>query len=294
MSVYISFAAWRGVSVTFHILAMLITTWRIIHRRKTRGLWWDDYWALFALILDIVYFSTVWIRTNPYGPPIDQQDGVILFWMTAILFPSVVWAARASIAWSIIRFVPRQTSQRTRRALYCLLCLFFLFWVALLLHKVVVCASDSEWHNNRAIQCYLGSSVGIITLVTDVIGDAGLLFSAIFVFYRGQLHSGQRLLILSILTSSIFSLLAGITYAVFVFRASTFGQSRAILISLTANLKSTITLIACNLFVIVIYFYKLRGNEEDMETPMPSIATQETTSKISHESGSLPELKSAA
>lgn len=111
----------------------------------------------------------------------------------------------------------------------------------------------------------------------DVIGDGGLFFFTLFVYWQGSLHSGQRLLILSILCSSILSLMAGILYAAFVFQASSFGLYRSLLLSLSANIKATLTLTACNLFVIVIHVYKLRGNNEDMETPHVSAASEATT-----------------
>ncbi|TFK71006.1 hypothetical protein BDN72DRAFT_895980 [Pluteus cervinus] len=278
MTPNITFTAWRGVVATFHLLAFMVTSWRIVHRKRTRGLWWDDYWALFGLLLDIVYFATLWMRV-PAGASIPQSRGVTLFWLTTTFFPTVVWAARISIGFSILRFVPRQTSSKTRKTLHYLLVLFGLFWLALMLEKWITCGGNKAWEHTKAVQCTLGQAVGIITLVTDVIGDGSLIFASLFIFWSANLHSGQKLLVLSILCSSIFSTMAGIVYAVFVFQADSLGANRGLLISLTANIKAAITLLVCNMFVVTMAVHKLRGHHEDMETPAVSQVTEDTESK---------------
>lgn len=40
-----------------HSIAFLTTFFRLVHRFKTRRLWWDDFWAFIALLSDLF----VWI-----------------------------------------------------------------------------------------------------------------------------------------------------------------------------------------------------------------------------------------
>lgn len=77
-----------------------------------RRLWFDDYWALAALVSDVVYFSGIFMRTLPGGeiyaatllariltlmeisdPSKKLQDNITLFWLTSVFFPLVVWYA---------------------------------------------------------------------------------------------------------------------------------------------------------------------------------------------------------
>lgn len=136
-----------------------------------------------------------------------------------------------------------------------------------------------------------------------MIGDASLIGATLYVFWRMKLSKGQRLLILCIFASSIISEMAGIVYAVFVFQADTLGNARGLLISVTAHLKvrlissyiftsaliekwqATITLLVCNLFVIVSFIYRVSGKDADMESPEPLLETDKdekasTTSSV--------------
>ncbi|KAF8662797.1 hypothetical protein AX16_001081 [Volvariella volvacea WC 439] len=267
MSLQLSVPAWRGIAVTLHAIADAATVFRLVHRYRLRRLWWDDYWAGIALAINIAYLTTVGLRRDPSDADFSRQTAVVVFWMTAILFPSVVWAARMSISMSIIRLVPEQTM--ARRLLYIMASAFFLTWMGLLFHKVGICAKTTEWHYNRAVQCYLGSTVGIVTLVTDVVSDALLIIVPLNMLRRVRLPKGQQRLLLALFSSSVFSSLAGVVYAVFVFRASSFGNKRALLISLTANVKAETTLLVCNLLVLVTYFYRTMRHGEDLESEIP-------------------------
>lgn len=47
-----------------------------------------------------------------------------------------------------------------------MLALFGFMWIALLLQKAVVCGRDEDWHGSRNVQCLLGETVGIVTLIS--------------------------------------------------------------------------------------------------------------------------------
>ncbi|TFK66242.1 hypothetical protein BDN72DRAFT_900005 [Pluteus cervinus] len=262
---WVSISAWRGVNATVHLIAIFATIFRLHHRYRLRRLWWDDYWAGIALLFSFGYFATVWMRRDVGDPSLGRKEAVALFWMTTTFFPCEVWSARMSLAFSIIRLIPERAIFR-RRCMYALATIFGMMWLALILEKLWVCASDSSWTHTVAVQCLLGNAVGIITLCTDVISDTCLIIIPLFMLREVRIPVGQRRLLLAIFCSSIFSSLAGVIYAIFVFRADNLGVKRGLLISLTANIKAAVTLLVCNMLVIVTYFYRTFRRGQDLET----------------------------
>ncbi|TFK62558.1 hypothetical protein BDN72DRAFT_848539 [Pluteus cervinus] len=262
---WISLSVWKGVNATAHLIAMSATIFRLHHRYRLRRLWWDDYWAALALLFSFGYFTTVFMRKEPGDPTLGQKKAVAIFWMTTLFFPCEVWSARMSLAFSIIRLIPERAIFR-RRCMYALATIFGMMWLALLLQKLWVCVGDSSWTHNAMVQCYLGNAIGIITLCTDVISDTCLIVIPLFMLQEIRIPAGQRRLLLAVFCSSIFSSVAGVIYAVFVFRADNLGTKRGLLISLTANIKAAVTLLVCNMLVIVTYFYRTFRRGEDLET----------------------------
>lgn len=50
-----------------HVIAIAITILRLEYRQRTHKLWWDDMFALFALVMDCVYLVNMWLRAAPEG-----------------------------------------------------------------------------------------------------------------------------------------------------------------------------------------------------------------------------------
>jgi hypothetical protein len=72
--------------------------------------------------------------------------------------------ARMSILYSVIRIIPLMMSLR-RVARFCAV-LFGCMWAALLIQKSYICGHDRAWELEKAPQCRLGLSVGILELVS--------------------------------------------------------------------------------------------------------------------------------
>ncbi|KAF9461509.1 hypothetical protein BDZ94DRAFT_808821 [Collybia nuda] len=276
----VSLTAWRATATVLHTLGIGCTSFRVYHRHRKRRAWWDDHWALLSALCDTVYAVTPWIRRDNRGlaqPTTESvHQGIIIFWLTATLFPIVVWTARISIGLSITRLVPPKT--RERKYLYALNIWFGLMWLALVIQKLWVCCRDTSWHRNRAVQCYLGNGVGILSLCLDITADTCLVFIPLHMLWRVKLPRTQRRLILSVFASSILSSLAGVVYAVFVFCAQISRSTNwSHAIGLSANIKAAVTLFVCNLLVVVTYLYCLFWKDEDEDVSEPS----ETRSKPS-------------
>ncbi|KAF9461507.1 hypothetical protein BDZ94DRAFT_1263527 [Collybia nuda] len=136
---------------------------------------------------------------------------------------------------SISRLVLPKT--RVRRSLFVLSCCFILVCCALVIQKIWVCCRDTSWHNNNNhIQCYLGRTVGIISLCSDIIGDTILVAVPVQMLWNVGLPRSQRCLVLTIFAASVLSTLAGIVYAVLVFNARILYVYRGLLIGLATDI----------------------------------------------------------
>lgn len=79
---------------TFHVLAILTTSWRLARRTRTHRLGWDDAFAALALALDLIVLVAVWARTDTPGVgPLNQPKHVriIAYWLATILFTVTLW-----------------------------------------------------------------------------------------------------------------------------------------------------------------------------------------------------------
>ncbi|KAF8880741.1 hypothetical protein BD779DRAFT_1627393 [Infundibulicybe gibba] len=178
--------------------------------------------------------------------------------------PIVVCCARISIAMSVSRILPPRTA--IRRLLFAASVLFALVCLALLVQKVWVCCSNKRWHHTPGVQCYLGTTIEIISLTTDIISDTFLVVVPLQILWRVQLPRSQRVLIISIFASSILNSMTEVVYAYFVFTSdSPRGPSGGLIMGLTAHVKSAVTLCVCNLLVVVCSFYRVFRKGHDIE-----------------------------
>lgn len=44
----------------FHMLALFSTLFRIVYRLRTSRMWWDDYMVVLPLVMDAIYFASLW------------------------------------------------------------------------------------------------------------------------------------------------------------------------------------------------------------------------------------------
>ena len=72
-------------------LADGITIFRLYARLRGRLFWWDDWWALVALLLDIIYWVVFWLKRCGSAASQDIQITIIASWIASFIGPSVLW-----------------------------------------------------------------------------------------------------------------------------------------------------------------------------------------------------------
>jgi len=64
----LTFGKPRVVSVTlFHLRVVAATSLRLVHRGRTKRLWWDDYSAFIVLLVDVMFVVIMWWRFRDGG-----------------------------------------------------------------------------------------------------------------------------------------------------------------------------------------------------------------------------------
>ncbi|KAH7925029.1 hypothetical protein BV22DRAFT_1065630 [Leucogyrophana mollusca] len=254
----------------FHCLAFISTTFRLWFRCHIRRVWWEDVWAASALCFDIICLIAMWAWTVALPPDRSHKmgaSGVVSYWLLIISYTCVIWSARLSIVFSIIRIVP--PTRTVRSVSFGVALLFVSMWVLVLTAKAYSCARDTSWHSKMIIQCPFPTEVAIIEMCTDVVADAILVGLPLRLLWRVKLPKHQRVMILVIFSSSFLTSVASVVHTAYLIPTSSF------IGGLTAEIEGALSLVVCNLLVIVTFVYRVVQGDitADLSTSFITTAT---------------------
>ncbi|KAI9567969.1 hypothetical protein HD554DRAFT_801322 [Boletus coccyginus] len=254
-------------TVSVFLIAFILTSFRLWFRYHIRRLWWDDFWAVITFICDAVCMATAWTLTapldNPYinieslpTPALSRYAHVVSFWLSILFYTCSIWFARLSIAFSMVRIVPpaRSVSMTVFGAGGVFACM----WAYILACKSVVCAMDTSWYDTLPIGCPMPNWVALSEVLTDVLSDVILVALPFGLLWRVKLPSNQRIMILSVFSASILVSVVSVVHTVYLVRSVTF------ISGITAQMEAAISLIVCNLLVIVTFVYRVIRNGRDL------------------------------
>ncbi|KAF8872496.1 hypothetical protein BD779DRAFT_1709252, partial [Infundibulicybe gibba] len=252
------------VGTIFHTLALGSTAFRLTHRCRRGGFWWDDSWALVSALLDVILFTCLWVRVYYIGE-----------------------SARISIGFTIIRLLP---AGLMRRVAIAAVSAFFVMFLALLAQVGWICGSNSSWHRSRSAECRLGRSWTISKLSTDITGDIFLIVAPLRMLWKLRLPPCERRIIGIVFAMSILTTAISVVYAILVL-----GPDRLLERSV-AQFEAAFSLMVCNLLVVATCCYRLvrrmRTNPtpagDDMTCPSPAGLTTPTTFTLTDISISMP------
>ncbi|THH18191.1 hypothetical protein EW146_g2738 [Bondarzewia mesenterica] len=252
-----------GVVTTIHTLAIFSTVFRLAHRTRTRRLGWDDFFAGLALCFLFICLVAIWVRTDVQGVgPLYQSHHarLVAYWLLTIDFTCSLWAARLSIILSIIRVMPPMVL--IHRVARWFTFFFVLLWAALIIQKVVHCTSDLSWEQKEEPQCHLGHAIGITELTADFVSDVILVALPLRLLWNLSLPTRQRRLLFTLFSASMVITLVSVVHAVFVIGPAGFLEA------ITANVQIAVSLIVCNLTVIVRILCRLFGYDSADDAPV--------------------------
>lgn len=235
MSTYFSQLAVAGSVSLAHAIAILCTIFRLIYRCWTRHLWWEDAWAAFALIFDVICLLCIWIRASISLP----------IWTFSAASTSVVWAARMSIFFSVIRVADPSGCKYQKWITYLIIVSFAGMWIAVLVQKNITCV----------FVCQMTKSVALLQMITDIIADVSLIAVPLQFWKNVRLTRNSKILIFSTFGASFLITVITIAHSVMLFHCA---SEKTLII---AHVKVALSLVICNLLVIVTLVYRVRWKE---------------------------------
>lgn len=217
-----------------HSIAILCTIFRLVYRSWIHQFWWEDAWASFALIADVACLVCIWL------------DARISSWILAVAFTSVTWAARMSIIFSIIRITNHSDCGIHQRITYLIAVSFGCMWAAIIAQKINIC----QFH-----ACWMVNSVVLSQLITDIIADFSLVAMPLLLWKNIRFPRRRKILILSAFSASLLITAITIPHSIVLFKIP---RTTPMIL---AHVKAALSLIICNLLVIVTFVYRVCWKE---------------------------------
>ncbi|KAF8981845.1 hypothetical protein BDQ17DRAFT_1438198 [Cyathus striatus] len=262
------------IIITAHILAIVSTIFRLYHRFQTRKLWWDDFWAVISLVFDILLLS---IYTSfPITRYVPDKTVTIVHWATMISLNFSLWAARISVGVTIIRL---SNPSRMRQLSKGLMVLFGMLPAVFLIQKLFLCGKPTieSW------RCVWPFWTGITDIIIGILADTWLTSMPAYMLWQMSLPRKHFRLLQSIFACGVLVTVAAVAHGVFVI------EKRYVWMTSSAHFEIAISLIVCNLLVVVTYIYRVfwstgetrvESTEETARVPTEEICTQIRTPSI--------------
>jgi hypothetical protein len=187
-------------------VAICMTLFRLWLRRDRY--WWDDAWAFFSLLNLIVQFGAVFMHVE-HPSDLSHLNRIAAYYLMAVTFYTVIWSARISILFSIIRIDPDPIM---RYRLKWLAAAFVAAIAGLLAQLFGTCEHLHGWKNKPSPQCPLPKQVAILQLITDVLADLSLILLPIRLI-RGIKDRRLRWRLLFIFSTSIATTIVSLVHA---------------------------------------------------------------------------------
>ncbi|KAG1741474.1 uncharacterized protein EDB91DRAFT_1130660 [Suillus paluster] len=147
-----------------------------------------------------------------------------------------------SIIFSIIRVANYSGSKIHKQVTYLIAVSFACMWAASVAQKIIIC----EFHS-----CYMGESVAVTLLITDVIADASLVAAPLYLWKNVGFSRSRKILVLSSFGASLLITAITIPHSILLLEVHTTTTL------IFAHVKTALSLIICNLLVIVTFAYRV-------------------------------------
>ncbi|KAF8516780.1 hypothetical protein JB92DRAFT_2810087 [Gautieria morchelliformis] len=235
-------------------IALVATLGRLGLRIYRSGLWWDDAFALLSAIHIILASVGGWVH---FMDPklLTRTTRIAAYYVLSEAFYGTVWAARLSILFSVIRITPDAFS---RTLLYRAAIVFGVVWAFFFAQLFWICVPELNWTDLSAPQCTLSLQVPVCQLVTDILADLLLITVPVRLFLGSSLESGMKIRLAAIFSASILTTVVSLVHAVYILKVGGVDELVA------AVVEDSVSLIVCNLSVVVTALYRACGLGENV------------------------------
>ncbi|KZT10244.1 uncharacterized protein LAESUDRAFT_644408 [Laetiporus sulphureus 93-53] len=235
--------------------AMCTTSLRLWYRYSRRHLGYDDAWAALALVTYCFLLAGAYLRSDRTA---TYEQRVTGYFMLNATFTTVIWFARLSILFSIMRIIP--TLMVLRRYAYAAAVLFLAEWIVLLVQKTWTCEHYDAWKTDRAAQCVMGNAVGAVELATDISADLILVILPIRLFWDISISEPRRKLLITIFSASLITTVVSVVHDAYELGPDRNAEAIA------AHVEASTSLVICNLAVLVTWLVRAIRQMEDVES----------------------------
>ncbi|TFK35204.1 hypothetical protein BDQ12DRAFT_568986, partial [Crucibulum laeve] len=248
---------WKVSISILHLIAALSSVFRVEYRRRTRRLWWDDYASIVPAIFACFTIAIIWLRLRRFDDSEHSQRlKVALSFMNQTCFGFTIWWSRISLALAVVRITP--VWSKTRPWVIGFTCAFILNFVALVLGMTVTCAVNTAWQHVKSDILVCGPSYGVTlaSVIIDIICDLLLVAFPLYRLWCIKLQPAQRRLVLLVFSTSFLTLIAVVALAIVSYGKVFKGPGALLVWVMTVKIEEAISVIACNLPVLVSWGYR--------------------------------------
>ncbi|KAJ6561202.1 hypothetical protein DFH09DRAFT_505009 [Mycena vulgaris] len=224
-------------SVVCSSMAILTTIHRLFIRRSR--LWTDDGCAIFSTCILLLQVASVFLHAD-MDSGMKRSTGIAAYYLIAITFYAIIWSARLSILFSIIRIDPNGSRRRFLLGVAllftatCLILIAQLFWV---------CERKHQWKDAATPQCPLSRQVVIFQLIFDVVSDTILIIAPLQLLWHLEDRVLRRRLCI-IFSTCIITTIVSLVHAAMILT----GGGPKVLVA--AVVEDSISLIVCNIPIV--------------------------------------------
>jgi len=227
--------------------------------------WWDDGWAFFSLLCLFTQFAGAFMHV-PNPEQLSKVNRVAAYYILAASFYGVIWSARLSILFSVIRIESDPRRQRVMVWVGVVFVAALFFFVAQLLW---VCEPEPRWKDLPSPQCTLARQVPICQVISDVLADLFLIIAPIRTFRKLRDQKLRRRLVV-IFSTIIITSIVSLIHAALIFEG--FGNP----VLLAGVAEDSVSLMVANIPVLAAAALHSLGRgtaEDDSSGPRLSVTT---------------------
>ncbi|KAF9565864.1 hypothetical protein CPC08DRAFT_704299 [Agrocybe pediades] len=284
MTLVLSFGVTLSLDVILavvHSIAIGLTAFRVLYRFRKHRLWWDDIVACSAMIGDCAFLAVLWLDYAPMSSGLhSHKSRVSQYWAGLILFLLVVWMTRISLALAIARLFPSR--EPTRRFAIGLAMLSMIFCTAIVIQAAVVCSREPALNTGTEAVCQWPDSFRAVIVFGNIFTDTILVATPLYKLWRVCLPRKQRRLVLTGFAASASTMTVTVVCGVFLFAPVRLEPGKTILRGKLSYFETGVSLIVCNLIVVMTFLHTVWHRGEDLEM------TDETTDSCETQTGTIP------
>ncbi|KAF9473419.1 hypothetical protein BDN70DRAFT_385383 [Pholiota conissans] len=242
-----------------HVTVIGFTCLRVHYRKRTHRLWWDDFTAALAVLIDCGYVTILWFSYSSPGSILHSRPShVARYWLLLELFFIVIWLSRISIALAIARVFP--AGESTRKFAIGMAAIFAAFFAVIIIYFSLLCSKKDAISitSSGSAQCNWTNALRVIITSANLLSDAFLVAVPLYKLWRVRLPKRQRRLILGGFAASIMTTVPTVGCAIFQFAPSSWDPARQDIRLKLTYFESGNAIMASNLLVIITYFDTVR------------------------------------